>query len=394
MAKVLKSLQTGRVSTMFEQPTDDELAIINSRALRPFDASELVCLTVHVANNLKDKVCDILSDNFMYQFAEQAAANNLKGQLNHSEDVTETWANIFKAQVVLIDETTKEIEARAYVVLNDDTRKILDKIEAGVIGDISISFNGEGHYDNNNGTFVWDECTVAREWSLVVCPCQSGTGISKDLNGKSATVEDKVTDVLSNGGKSMKKKDYFLSKLFKRLKSAPADSSEEISQLIDSIESSEENDEFTQEDIEALLKERDDLKDEIERLKAELAERDAELKACKEAAEEQIKEAETAAIEEALKACVDKACPMNQTVAEDMLKSFDRSQLSMDAGVIKGLDEQEAAVLKRYEGLYGKKFSTPSASKELPKVSFGKKVDVTNTKKSFNDRVNAMVENN
>jgi chromosome segregation ATPase len=192
----------------------------------------------------------------------------------------------------------------------------------------------------------------------------------------------------------MKKKDYFLSKLFKRLKSAPADSSEEISQLIDSIESSEENDEFTQEDIEALLKERDDLKDEIERLKAELEQKDAELKACKEAAEEQVKEAETAAIEEALKACVDKACPMNQTVAEDMLKSFDRSQLSMDAGVIKGLDEQEAAVLKRYEGLYGKKFSTPSASKELPKVSFGKKVDVTNSKKSFNDRVNAMVENN
>lgn len=394
MAKVLKSLQTGKIGTMFEQPTDDELAIINSRALRPFDASELVCLTVHIANNLKDKIGDVLSDNFMYQFAEQAAANNLKGQLNHLEDVSETWANIFKAQVVLIDETTKEIEARAYVVLNDDTRKILDKIEAGVIGDISISFNGEGHYDNNNGTFIWDECTVAREWSLVVCPCQSGTGISKDLNGKSATVEDKVTDVLSNGGKSMKKKDYFLSKLFKRLKSAPADSSEEISQLIDSIESSEENDEFTQEDIEALLKERDDLKDEIERLKAELAERDAELKACKEAADEQIKEAETAAIEEALKACVDKACPMNQTVAEDMLKSFDRSQLSMDSGVIKGLNEQEAAVLKRYEGLYGKKFSTPSASKELPKVSFGKKVDVTNSKKSFNDRVNAMVENN
>lgn len=396
MPKVIKSLQLGKVSSIFEHPTEDELSIINERALKTFIADELICLTVHICNNMKDKIGDVLSDNFMNQFASMAAETNLKGQLNHSEDVKETWANIFKAEVVDLDENVKEISARAYVVINEDNQKILDKIEAGSIGDISISFNGEGHPVGD--MFIWDECTAAREWSLVVCPCQSGTGISKelDLNDNPAVIKDKQTPANTNGGKLMKKKDFALARLFGRIKSAPADngSTEDVSSLIDVIRTTDPEDEVDPKDIEALLQENEQLRAEIDKLRAELNEKDAELKACKEAADEQVANAEQAAIDKALQAVIDKACPLNQTVAEDMMKSFDRSQLSLEGNEIKGLAEQEAAVLKRYEGLYGKQTSTPAVSKDLPKVSLGKRKEPDNIKKSFNDRVNAMVENN
>lgn len=394
MDKILKSLQLGKVSSIFEHPTEDELNIINQRALKTFTADELVCLTVHICNNMKDKIGDVLSDNFMNQFASMAAETNLKGQLNHSEDVKETWANIFKAEVVDIDEKVKEITARAYVVINEDNQKILDKIEAGSIGDISISFNGEGHPVGD--MFIWDTCTAAREWSLVVCPCQAGTGISKDLDGKSATVEDKQTLVKTNGGKLMKKKDFALARLFGRIKSAPEDNgkTEDVSSLIDVIRTTDPEEDVDPKDIEALLQENEQLRAEIDKLREELNAKDAELKACKEAADEQVANAENAAIDKALQAVIDKACPLNQTVAEDMMKSFDRSQLSLDGTEIKGLAEQEAAVLKRYEGLYGKQTSTPAVSKDLPKVSLGKRKETDVTKKSFNDRVNSMVENN
>ena len=38
MPKVIKSLQLGKVSSIFEHPTEDELSIINERALKTFTA--------------------------------------------------------------------------------------------------------------------------------------------------------------------------------------------------------------------------------------------------------------------------------------------------------------------------------------------------------------------
>lgn len=375
MALVIKSLTTGKISSVFQPPTDEELEIINSRTLRPFSKDEIVCLTVHMANNQTDKVKDVLSEQFLQEFAE-LASENLKGQLDHSESVSQTWSNIFTAQVVDLPNGIKEVEGRAYVVLNEDNKKILDKIESGTIGEISISFNGTGHQEGD--VYIWDHCECAREFSLVVCPCQFNTGVSKELKGQSATFEHKDTTnkTLSPGGGTMKKKDYIFSKLRKIVaKSAPDDRKDEIGELLDAVENADSEAEVDAQDIESLIAENDSLKAEIERLKAELEQKDEELKACKADAEAKVAEAEETAIDEAIKSFVQKSHPINATVAEDMIKNFDRTKLSFDHATktINGLQEASQACLKRYDGLCSKKFTAPFVSKDRPKATEVKK---------------------
>lgn len=382
MKTVTKALPTGNISTVFDHPTEDELNIINTRTQREFKANELYVITVHLANNDKDKVNDVMSDTFLEEFAQLAQANNLPGQLNHNEDVKETWANIFEAHIEE-NEGRKEIVGRAYVVANDDNRKLLDKIEAGTIGNISISFNGEGEALGTDA-YLWTHCETAREFSIVVCPCQDNTGISKELDaGASQQLSASNIETAnnkSNGGKRMKAIDRFKALVRKSMDGVENPDSIEISpSLLPLLDDPER--ELSDTEVE--------LQEEIDRLKAELAEQ----KSCYEAKikelEDQLNaqgteaaEQEEAAIDAILDTEIEKLNPLTPTVKSNMLRDIDRSQLKLNAGKVEGLDEQIANITKSYEGLFGKKETTP-VKKSAPFTTVSTKK--TATKKSFDE---------
>lgn len=359
MNNILKSLPTGTISSVYRHPTNDELATINTRTQREYTADELYVLTVHLCNSQKDKVNDIMTDTFLEEFAARAQANNLPGQLNHNEDVKETWANIFEAHVEEVADY-KEIVGLAYVVINDDNQKLLNKIEAGTIGNISVSFNGQGTQVGD--TYIWEHCDEAREFSLVVVPCQEDAYITKDhstVTTPQSTVDDKAVsnnDTNNTGGKRMKAIDRFKALIKKSMDEAGDTSAVEITpSLLPLLEDPDHE----MSDIEIALQE------ENEQLKAELA-------ACKEEYEAKIKEledkltehddeakkTEEEAIDTLVDAEVDKLNPLTPTVKSNMLRDIDRAQLRLNAGKVEGLTEQLEAIKKSYDGLFGKKEST------------------------------------
>lgn len=132
-----------------------------------------------------------------------------------------------------------------------------------------------------------------------------------------------------------------------------------------------------------------ELQEEIDRLKAELAEQ----KSCYEAKikelEDQLNaqgteaaEQEEAAIDAILDTEIEKLNPLTPTVKSNMLRDIDRSQLKLNAGKVEGLDEQIANITKSYEGLFGKKETTP-VKKSAPFTTVSTKK--TTTKKSFDE---------
>lgn len=381
MNATIKSLPTGSISTVFEHPTAEELAVINTRTKREYTADELIVLTVHLCNNSKDKVDEIMSDTFLEEFAQQAAENNLPGQLNHIEDVKETWANIFEAHVVEED-GRKAVEGRAYVVLNTKTQELLDKLEAGTIGNISISFNGEGQPYGD--AYIWEHCLCAREFSIVVCPCQDNTGISKELNSSESQHPSEIAiDTQKNnangGKKRMKAIDHIKALVKKSMDEATVDMTEVASSLMPLLEDPDrELSEYELKLTEELEQEKACHKSDVDALNAKIAELEAKLAEQGTQAEEQ----EAAAIDALLDAEVEKLNPLTPTVKSNMLRDIDRSKLRLTAGKVEGLTEQMEIISKSYEGLFGQK-ETTHEKKTGPFTTVSK--TKTQTRRSFDD---------
>lgn len=383
MNNTVKSLPLGKIESVFSHPTAEELAVINTRTKREYSADELVVLTVHLCNSDKDKVDEIMSDTFLEEFAQQAMDNNLPGQLNHIEDVKDTWANIFEAHVV-DEEGRKAVQGRAYVVLNDKTQEILDKLEAGTIGNISVSFNGQG--EPYGDSFIWQHCLCAREFSIVVCPCQDNTGVSKELNSQESQHPTEIAietkNNTTNGGKRrMKSIDRFKALIKKSMDEAGAITAdaETASSLMNLLEEPDrELSEYEMQLAEELEQEKACHKSDVDALNAKIAELEAQLAEMGAQADEQ----ETAAIDTLLDAEVEKLNPLTPTVKSNMLRDIDRSKLRLTAGKVEGLTEQMEIISKSYEGLFGKKEQTPE-KKTAPFATVSHKK--APTKRSFDE---------
>ena len=361
-----KNSTTGSIETTFAHPSDEELAIINTRTQREFTAEELYVLTVHMCNNIMDKTSEVMDETFLNEFAAQAQENNLAGQLNHTLDVRETWANIFEAHVEKVKDYL-EVVGRAYVLNTEENVELLKKIEAGSIGGISIQFDSE--YELVDGVIHHTHCVFAREFSLVVTPCLYNTGITKELpantvpDGEAEVID--TTNTQKNGGHKMK----FLNFFIKQAKACPAtksDADETVYSIPESVLDGLENEDLDRDMTEQEIA----LSEEIDRLKAELAEKDAkieELTAQLEAAGKERETVESDAINAILDEEVEKMFPGCEAVAKDsILKSLDRSKFTLKDGKLEDAESQLEAVKKSWEPVLQK---TNTVKKSFTTVS-------------------------
>lgn len=372
MNLVTKSLDLAAETSTFRHPTDEELAIINTRTQREFTADEMYVLTVHLYNDIQDKAGDKATEDFLNEVALLAAEHNLPGIFDHNEKAAETWANIFAAQVVDNGEY-KEVIAKAYVAITDDTKKILEKIESGAISGVSLSFYpSETEYID--GVNYLKHCAELREFSLVVAPCLYNAFVSKalpnDLNSPvnpQPSEGDKTTVNQNNtGGTRMKRIDYF-KKLMKKSMEDGSDTAEVSTSLLPLLD--EPDAELSDIEI-ALQEENDKLKTENEELKAKVAELEDKLAA----AGDEAAAAEGEAIETLLDAEIDKMNPASPVIKSHMLADIDRTKLVLKDGKIEGLDEQLELIKKSWDGHFGK---TEPALQKKPFMSVSTKKSQT-----------------
>lgn len=363
-----KSLDITTDMSTFRHPTDDELAIINTRTQREFTADEMYVLTVHLYNNIQDRAGDKATDDFLSEVALLAADHNLPGIFDHNEKAAETWANIFEAQVVDTG-AYKEVVAKAYVAITDDTKKILEKIESGAISGVSLSFY-PSETECIDGVNYLKHCAELREFSLVVAPCLYNAFVSKslptDLNSptsQQSSEKDKTTCNKNNtGGTRMTNIEYF-----KKLMTKSTENAESLLPLLDNPDA-----EVSEAEI-ALQEENDRLKAENDEFKAKIAELEEKLAA----ADDDAAAAEGEAIETMLDAEIDKMNPEDPVVKSHMLADIDRTKLVLKDGKVEGLTEQLELVKKSWDGHFGKEqpvqkkpFMTVSTKKTQAKTNF------------------------
>ena len=406
MGKINKFLSDTAVADTYGRPSEDELVKINAISKSQLTADDVFTFNIRLADTVEDRVHDQMTENFLIEFAELAVQKSLTGLKDHDWSVDNQWARVYDAEVVDDESGEKFIKAKAFTLQTN--ADIIEKIKTGIISEVSTSFESEQHcsicgepmkkgyddigrcpnghiagqeYDGVKCKCMLDKCIDAFEFSIVSVPCQPNARIIKGLNG----VPVAVKDTNKTGGKAMTKKNYAAKRLLSILKKSQDQPDEEMNELLNTI-SEAGDEEMSLEDVDKLLQE-------IEALRARIAELEAEVKACKEKAEADAKAAEDAAVDTVVETEIEKLMPQTEQVKKCMIRDIDRTALKFEDGKLTGLEEQLETVKKNYEGLFGKKEGTDSkdqsTSKDIPKVSFGKS-NGTGTRKSFNDACASM----
>lgn len=385
-------------------PADDILKI-NELGRTELTEDDLYIFNLRACDGLKDRVADRMSDTFLQQFADRINAKSIPLLKDHDWSADKQIGRVYKASVETDENGVKFVKATAYTLKSNT--ELVEKIEAGILKELSVSFDGlatcsicgepmekdwdgRGHcknqhiagetYEDKQCESILTECTDVYEVSIVAVPCQPNASIIKKLNQSETAPERQASasehnTPTNNGGTTMKKGLLALLKFGAKNKSAEQPD-EQVTELIDILGNPDAADaEVTPEEIQALIEENEELK----KKNAELEE---ELKACKEAADQQTAEAEAAAIDSVLDTEVEKLCPLTPTVKENMLRDIDRKELKLVDGKVEGLDAAIEAVSKKYEGLFGQ--TSKKKTNDAPTVSTTNEAKNETFKKGFN----------
>ena len=374
----IKSFDLGpELSTGLSLPTEEELNLINSKIIKPLQADDVRVFTIHLCNSKLDKSNEVMTKEFIEQYAALAEANRLPGQKDHKEEVDLTWCNVFQAWVEEVDGVYYAV-ARAYSLYNRNW-SILEGIEYGLTTKVSVSFNGEGHYaqdQEGNEIYIWDKCTEAREFSLVVCPCQRSADITKSLSNSTEPTRTEEDKTNNTGGKKMKALEIFTKHFKKTVKSDDPTSAA----LLDLLENPDR--ELSEAELE--LREKVDaleaqLEEQKQSYEAKIAELEEQLKACGAKAEEIA--AQT--IEDRIDEEIEKMNPLTPVVKECIKKELNRETIKLnDEGALEGLSEQLEAARTKFDGLFKVVKSDEKQTKSSPFSTSTQKVN-TGSNHSF-----------
>lgn len=393
----------------------DDILKINELGRTELTEDDLYIFNLRACDGLTDRVADRMSDTFLQQFADRINAKSIPLLKDHDWSADKQIGRVYKASVETDENGVKFVKATAYTLKSNT--ELVEKIEAGILKELSVSFDGlatcsicgepmekdwdgRGHcknqhiagetYEDKQCESILTECTDVYEVSIVAVPCQPNASIIKKLNHDSTGATERQADVsenkqsnpTNNGGKrAMKKSLLALLKLGARNKAAEQPD-EQVTELVDILSDPDKADEeLTEEEITAIVTENEDLKKKIEELNGKIDELQEELKACKADAEQQAAEAEAAAVESVLDTEIDKLAPITETVKKNMLRDIDRTSLKLNDGKVEGLDAAIETIKKDYEGLYGKQ--SGKQSKDAPQISEGRSETKTVVKKGF-----------
>lgn len=331
---------------------NNELILVNKHTVKPLTEDEVYLFQIELCDNDIDRVGDKMSDDFLEQVANNV--NGLTGLKDHDWSSDNQLARLYNAEVKT-DETkvTKLGEPRKYVLGKAYTlskyKDYIDKINAGLLKECSISFESEGDTCSicgspmiknksdigqcENGHIAGTEVdgilcynninklTDTLEWSLVAVPCQHNAGI-KNKN--------------KTGGKKMSKAELIL----KRLMSSKAYKDLEQKDKVELEETLKEDitSELSDEDIRKLVEENTKLKEQIEDLKLKVS------------------DAENGRVKDRIEAIVEKAVdemnPVTPKVKEMFMKDIPWDDLKLEDGQIPGLDDVFAGMKEEYKGLF------------------------------------------
>ena len=197
-----------------KQAVDDgELALINKQALRELTADEVFTFKIAACNDQVDRDFEHFSEKALGQLAALYVGKTVI--MDHDWTAKNQTARVYASGVAPMDGGGNQLVLRAYMLRSDDTKNAIDRIESGILREVSVFCSmakavcnicgcdkrvtrcdhRPGHdYDGKTATVTLDEAVDAYEVSFVAVPAQREAGTVKQYGGEDAAPPEEHTD--------------------------------------------------------------------------------------------------------------------------------------------------------------------------------------------------------
>lgn len=194
---------------------DADIGLINQYSLKELKPEDVFCFSAILTNNEVDRDTEYFSSKSLDTLAKLFLGKT--GIMDHSWSMKNQVARLYRLEVEtpggknFRGDPLKELRGSAYILRTEESQPVIDKIEGGIVKEISIGFNvertvcsicGESfYYDRNdwkmkcnNGHIKGEKyngmlCAVqlenptdAYEFSFVAVPANRGAGVAKSFN--------------------------------------------------------------------------------------------------------------------------------------------------------------------------------------------------------------------
>lgn len=186
-------------------PTAEDLELINTFTRNPIEADSLYCFNLTLCDNEIDRdferfSIDALKELIPLFVGKTGIADHNMSSLNQKARIFRTWLEEDSTRKTSTGETYTALRAKAYMLITDETKDMIEQIEGGIkkevsvgcsMGSITCSVCGKSmkthecnhvkgrRYGKKLCHGILSDAKDAYEWSFVAVPAQKNAGVTK-----------------------------------------------------------------------------------------------------------------------------------------------------------------------------------------------------------------------
>ncbi len=212
---------------------EEDLKLINQYTRKDLSIDEVYTFSVVLCDNDIDRDFERFTVESLFSLQELFVGKT--GIVDHNPKAENQLARIFKTEVQAVEgkftssgDQYFRLTAGAYIPVNDNTKNLIDKIETGILKEISVGcavksticsicgndINSSGCNHHRGESYGGELCvgeltepTDAYEWSFVAVPAQVNAGVIKNFKKGEISMEKIISCLKSEGDFTLTKGD-------------------------------------------------------------------------------------------------------------------------------------------------------------------------------------------
>ncbi len=190
-------------------PDPSELELINAYARNPLEAENVYCFSLTLCDNEVDRDFERFSVDALKALmplfeGKTGISDHSMSAQNQKARIYKTWLEQDKSRKTLNGEGYTALKAKAYMLITDENKEMIEQIEGGIkkevsvgcsMGSLTCSICGKDmktheckhikgrYYGKKLCHGILSDAKDAYEWSFVAVPAQKNAGVTKSFCG-------------------------------------------------------------------------------------------------------------------------------------------------------------------------------------------------------------------
>lgn len=190
-------------------PDPSELELINTYARNPLEAENVYCFSLTLCDNEVDRDFERFSVDALKALiplfeGKTGISDHSMSSHNQKARIYKTWLEQDNSRKTLTGESYTALRAKAYMLITDENREMIEQIEGGIkkevsvgcsMGSLTCSICGKDmkaheckhikgkYYGKKLCHGILSDARDAYEWSFVAVPAQKNAGVTKSFCG-------------------------------------------------------------------------------------------------------------------------------------------------------------------------------------------------------------------